>query len=115
MTKTTTKRAPARTQKTDAMPATATRRSPKSKVAAEGADQPEIAPVRGPTKLETLIELLSRPEGATISDMMAATSWQAHSVRGAIAGALKKQRSLNVLSEATEQGRTYRIGVESIG
>ena len=41
--------------------------------------------------------------------MMAATGWQAHSVRGAISGAIKKTLGFNVVSEKTEAGRTYHI------
>ncbi|CAN5225978.1 hypothetical protein BH11PSE2_BH11PSE2_17130 [soil metagenome] len=60
-------------------------------------------------KLGELIRLLRRPEGAQISDLMAATGWQAHSVRGAISGSLKKKLGLTVTSEKSESGRTYRI------
>ena len=44
--------------------------------------------------------------------MMAATGWQAHSVRGAISGAIKKKLGLDVRSEKTEGGRVYRIAAE---
>ena len=60
-------------------------------------------------KLGIMVTLLSRPDGAQIADLMSATGWQAHSVRGAIAGALKKGRGLTVISEKTEAGRVYRI------
>ena len=53
-----------------------------------------------------LIEMLRRPEGATIAQIMAATGWQAHTCRGAFAGALKKKRGLTVTSEKTE-GRAH--------
>jgi hypothetical protein len=70
-------------------------------------------PATGPragSKLAALIELLRRPAGATIPDMMEVTGWQAHSIRGAISGALKKKLSLEVSSEATEdRGRVYRV------
>jgi hypothetical protein len=61
-------------------------------------------------KLTSLIAMLRRPKGATIEQMMTATGWQAHSVRGAISGALKKKRGLTVTS-AAESGstRVYRI------
>ena len=49
-----------------------------------------------------------RDRGATLHDMMAATGWQRHSVRGFLAGALKKQHGLTARSEKTEQGRVYR-------
>lgn len=65
------------------------------------------APERGPNKLETLTGLLQRPEGARLPDLCAATGWQAHSVRGALAGALKT-RGLTISSEKTDGGRVYR-------
>ena len=63
------------------------------------------------TKQGLLIELLKRKSGATIPEIVAATGWQAHSVRGAISGSLKKKLGLIVCSERTEdRGRVYRIG-----
>jgi hypothetical protein len=63
------------------------------------------------TKLGTLIAVLRRKKGATIADLMEATGWQAHSVRGAISGALKKKLKLEVVSEPVDgRGRVYRIG-----
>ncbi len=66
--------------------------------------------VRPGTKQALLIDLLKRKKGATIDEAMKATGWQAHSVRGAISGALKKKLGLTVTSEPTEKrGRVYRI------
>jgi len=53
--------------------------------------------------------LLLRPEGASVEDMMAATGWQTHSVRGALSGGLKKKLGLIIESEKTATGRVYRI------
>ena len=54
--------------------------------------------------------MLRAPDGATIEEITAATGWQAHTVRGAIAGALKKKLRLEVSSEKVEgRGRVYRI------
>ncbi len=64
-------------------------------------------------KLGILVALLCRPEGATIKDLAEATGWQDHSVRGAIAGALKRKLGLRVLSEKTDQVRVYRISTEA--
>ena len=62
------------------------------------------------TKQATLIELLQRPEGATLEQMVQATGWQQHTVRGCMAGALKKKLGLSIVSEKTDgQRRTYRI------
>lgn len=62
------------------------------------------------TKQGEVIQMLQRPEGATIQQMMEATGWQAHTVRGTLAGALKKKLALNVTSVKAEDGeRIYRI------
>jgi uncharacterized protein (DUF1778 family) len=62
------------------------------------------------TKQAALIELLQRPEGATLEQMVQATGWQQHTVRGCMAGALKKKLGLSIVSEKTDgQQRTYRI------
>ena len=76
--------------------------------------EPEAAPKsrtpREGTKQATLIAMLRAPEGATIEEIMAATSWQSHTVRGAMAGALKKKLGLEVTSEKVEgRGRVYRL------
>ena len=73
----------------------------------------KAAKPRGPragTKQALLIDLLKRKTGATIADLVKATGWQPHSVRGAISGALKKKLGLTVTSEPIEKrGRVYRI------
>ena len=56
-----------------------------------------------------LVVLLNRPEGACVEDMMVATGWQAHSVRGAMSGALKKSLGFIIESEKAAAGRVYRI------
>jgi hypothetical protein len=56
-------------------------------------------------KVGRLLELLRRPTGASIAEMMAATDWQAHSVRGALSGAIGKQLGVKVASEKTDVGR----------
>jgi hypothetical protein len=70
---------------------------------------------RDGTKQAALIELLKRPEGATLSQMVEATQWQAHTVRGAMAGALKKKLGLEITSEKqTGTDRIYRITTTTI-
>ena len=62
------------------------------------------------TKQQTCLDLLSRQEGATIEELQAATGWQQHSVRGFLAGAVKKKLGLTLLSEKPDAGpRRYRI------
>jgi len=64
---------------------------------------------RDGSKQALLIAMLERPEGATIAQIVATTGWQPHTVRGAIAGALKKKLGLTITSEKIEGERTYRI------
>ena len=67
-------------------------------------------PARKGTKQSTLISHLRRREGATITELQTATGWQAHSVRGAFSGALKKKLGLSISSKRIEgRGRVYRI------
>ena len=57
-----------------------------------------------------LIEMLQRPEGASITEIVEATSWQAHTARGAISGALKKKLGLPITSEKhPERGTVYKL------
>ena len=66
--------------------------------------------IRAGTKQAQLIDLLQREEGATIDEAVKALGWQAHSIRGAISGALTKKLGLAVSSEAIfGRGRVYRI------
>jgi hypothetical protein len=65
---------------------------------------------RADSKQAQLIEMLKSPDGATIDEIVKKFKWQAHTVRGAIAGALKKKLGLKVQSEKVEdRGRVYRI------
>ena len=66
--------------------------------------------VRAGTKQAQLIAMLQRAEGATLAEVVEVTSWQPHTVGGALAGALKKRLGLAVASEKIEgRGRVYRI------
>ncbi|MCC6789942.1 MAG: DUF3489 domain-containing protein [Hyphomonadaceae bacterium] len=69
------------------------------------------APRRDPhvSKIDAVIAALRTPTGASINDLMALTGWQMHSVRGVIAGTLKKKRGLRVISTKRDGERTYRI------
>jgi len=93
----------ARTRKA-AKAATATKTRPKA------ATGETTGKTRSGTKQALFIDLLRRPEGAAIAEIVGATGWQAHTVRGAMAGALKKKLGLSITSEKDERrGRVYRI------
>ena len=68
---------------------------------------PAAATPKAQSKLDQVEALLLAEEGASIAEVMAATGWQQHSVRGAIAGALKK-RGLAITSEKVDGIRHYR-------
>ena len=66
--------------------------------------------MREGSKTSAILELLHRAKGATLAELMEATSWQAHSVRGFISGTLGKKMGLTVKSEKREDGtRVYSI------
>jgi hypothetical protein len=72
-------------------------------------EQPPVAvPVRN-TKINTVVSLLRRDGGADVSVISEVTGWQAHSVRGAIAGHIKKKLGLIVLTEKVDGRTVYRI------
>jgi hypothetical protein len=73
---------------------------------------PREAKTREGTKQAAMIAMLRQPEGATVEEIAAATGWQKHTVRGAMAGALKKKMGLTIESSKLEdRGRVYRIAV----
>ncbi len=61
------------------------------------------------SKLDRMIAAMRAPKGASVYDLMQITGWQMHSVRGAIAGALKKKRGLSISSKKIGDTRLYRI------
>jgi hypothetical protein len=67
-------------------------------------------PPRAGSKLALILELLGAPEGATVDELATATEWKKHSVRGALSGALKRKRNVELSSELVDgRGRVYRI------
>lgn len=68
-----------------------------------------LNPPRAGTKAAQVIEMLGRPEGATVPQLSEVTTWLPHSVRGFLAGALKKKHGILLVSEPADGGRVYRI------
>ena len=93
--------------------APAKRRGRPRKAAPTGADVAPAPKPREGTKQAQLIAMLRRPEGATIAQIVEATAWRPHTVRGAFAGALKKKLGLTVTSEKIDGTRVYRIESEA--
>jgi uncharacterized protein DUF3489 len=61
------------------------------------------------SKQDTVLALLKRSEGATIAVMMEATGWQAHSVRGFLAGVVRRKLGLKLQSDKADGERVYRV------
>lgn len=65
---------------------------------------------RDGSKAASILDLLKRPDGATLAELMKATGWQAHSVRGFLSGTVSKKLGLAVTSAKVQDGqRTYSI------
>ena len=85
--------------------------APKKAKAAKAATAKDAAPTaRDGSKKAIVLDLLKRPDGATLADIMSATDWQAHSVRGFISGSLGKKMGLTVESFKRPDGvRAYKV------
>jgi len=78
------------------------KKAPKGSKKAKGA--------RDGSKAATILDLLKRKDGATLKDLMKATAWLPHSVRGFLSGTLRKKMGLDVTSTKAEDGeRTYSV------
>lgn len=66
--------------------------------------------IRPGTRQSLLVDLLRRDGGASLDELVHATGWQQHSVRGAISSTVRRKLGLTVMSEKVEgRGRVYRI------
>jgi hypothetical protein len=111
--------APASATEADVAPTPAKRGRAKRKANAapasgsEGDAQPTAKPTpRAGTKQAQMIEMLKRPEGATVEQIAAATGWQHHTIRGAISGALKKKLGLTVKATRTREVGPNKTGAK---
>ena len=88
--------------------ASSAERRPKSQKAAKQAKP--AAGAREGSKAAKVLGLLRRPDGASLKELMKATGWLAHSVRGFLSGTVARQMGLDLVSEKSEDGkRRYSI------
>ena len=95
--------------KSKASTRSAARTSSKSKPCSRSVHSSPNPSTRPDTKHDRIIAMLRTPAGATIAAIMTDTEWQQHSVRGFLAGVVRKKLGLNLVSEQTDKGRVYRI------
>ena len=82
----------------------------KQKSRKQPSEPAEATPARAGTKTSQILDLLKKPGGAALTQIMAVTNWQAHSVRGFLSGTLRKKMGLTVISEKGQNGdRVYSI------
>ncbi len=87
------------------------RKTPDRKVGGRQTEPPALwkNASRSESKQTQILAMLCAPRGATIATIMDATGWQQHSVRGFLAGVVRKKLGFNLVSERTEKVRIYRI------
>ena len=83
----------------------AAKKAPKAKSDGKASRAPKAVG----SKQDSVIALLRRPEGATLDNLVKATGWQPHSVRGFLAGTVRKKLKLQLESQKVDGKRTYRI------
>ena len=103
-----TKSKPKTATRSERVKATKPRKSSR-RAAPAAASSGAIAKARAGTKNARILAMLRKRGGTTIAAIVAATGWQQHSVRGFFAGVVRKKLHLNLLSEAGDDGRVYRI------
>ena len=92
-------------------------RGAKKKTAAVSAKATKPLPnlAKSDSKQDKIVTLLERPKGVTLDALVKETQWQKHSVRGFLAGTVRKKLKLSLLSEKVDGVRTYRIGTGKAG
>jgi hypothetical protein len=86
-----------------------TRKTGNPKSGARSAPASPKIVARAGSKHARIVAMLQTPAGATIAAIVTATGWQQHSVRGFLAGVVRKKLGLNLVSERGDKGRIYRI------
>ena len=86
-------------------PAKATSSRPRSRADAKSAPTTK----RSSTKQETVLGMLREPKGTTVAAIVKTTGWQQHSVRGFLAGIVKKKLKLKLESEVVGEQRVYSL------
>jgi hypothetical protein len=100
-----------RQAKSSERPGRAKRSGPKKTAAATArATKASSDRIKSGSKQDKIVALLQRPKGATLDALVKETQWQKHSVRGFLAGTVRKKLKLPLLSEKIDGVRTYRIG-----
>ena len=90
--------------------AAATAKPKKAAKAPQKAEPAKTEGVREGSKTAKVLDLLKRPNGATLKELMKTTGWQAHSVRGFLSGTVGKKMGLTVMSSKGEDAqRTYSV------
>lgn len=92
-------------------PAKTAQKPPKTAQAPKAAKAPgkgTKAPPAG-SKASRVLAALQQPRGATLAELVEATGWQTHSIRGFLSGTVKKRLGLALTSEAAEDGRRYHL------
>jgi hypothetical protein len=95
--------------KRGAAPQSAAAKTGKSKSPARSVVLSSKTAAQRNTKHGRIITMLRAPAGATLAAIMTAIEWQPHSVRGFLAGVVRKKLGLNLTSDQTDKGRVYRI------
>ena len=83
--------------------------APRQKAASKKRSAPEVPSARPGTKKAAILSLLKRPKGATLKELMKASQWQAHSVRGFLSGSLRKQMGLKIQVIDRDGERAYHV------
>jgi hypothetical protein len=86
-----------------------------AKAAHKSADEPKTNKTDARSKQARVIAMLQSPTGTTITAIMKATGWQPHSVRGFLAGVVRKRLKLTLASKKINGNRIYQIASRESG